>query len=416
MKTNHSSTFTVLMVLVVILFHSQIGVSQPKEKEFQKMDYSKWMVFIPGNDSIDPFFISTKPITNKEYILYLVWTEKVYVSYPKAYLDNLPGLNDKARQYEYLRPFSDSVSFRYYLDNAESYVANYMFNPEYINYPVIGISWEQANKFCHWLSDRYNEYSLLNKNYLTIELYQRDADNFSTESFILGQYTGTINKPLPIFTNPKTAKGFDYMNYYLRPSFHLATRYELKMCSKMILPTVTKNLYNVFDKYSEDCCEFLKLFYENYLPKQKGYIYVDPEPYGKENKTYYLSSDKYYEGIKLPAKFSEWCLDSYVETEGYSIAGIYQKYGFELEYFQKIISIEDSYLAPRKDSLGLSPFIIIGENKNREIEMVKAPVGLKKSKKIATPYLYDNKSGTVVNRNCDIFTCFRYAVNVIRKQ
>ncbi|MHC1704136.1 MAG: hypothetical protein AB9846_09540 [Tenuifilaceae bacterium] len=118
------------------------------------------------------------------------------------------------------------------------------------------------------------------------------------------------------------------------------------------------------------------------------------------------------ENIKLPDKFTEWCLDSYSETEEKSITDIYRKYGFETANFQKIISMQE---LPMKDSLGLSQFIIIGENKNREIEMVKAPVNLKKAKKITTPYLFDNNLGIVVNRDGYFFTTFRYAVGAIKK-
>ncbi|MHC1704137.1 MAG: hypothetical protein AB9846_09545 [Tenuifilaceae bacterium] len=283
MKTKPSNILWTVLIVVIITFQGKLLNAQPKEKEFHKMEYTKWLVFIPGNESTAPFYISTKPITNKEYILYLVWNARIYYSYPEVYMNALPGLNEKVRQYENFSPFSDSVSFKYYLENAESFVASYMFNPDYLNYPLIGISWEQANKFCHWLSDRYNEYSLIKKKHLMIDLIQRDEHSFSTESFIFGQYEGLVGKPLQIFGDKKTAKGFDYVNYYLRPSFHLATRNELKECCKMELPTVTKNLYHVFDKYSTDGSEFLKPFYENYLPEEKGIIYVNPDPYGSEN-------------------------------------------------------------------------------------------------------------------------------------
>ena len=156
-----------------MVFQPNPVLSQPKQKGYMGMDYTKWLLFIPGNDELEPFYISAKPVTNRECLLYVSWAQNTYFSYPYVIMEILPGVNETIRQRGNLRPFADSVSFSFYVENSEPFVADYMFNPKYIDYPVIGVNWEQANRFCHWLSDRYNEYCLLKMKYMLEDPNQR---------------------------------------------------------------------------------------------------------------------------------------------------------------------------------------------------------------------------------------------------
>ncbi|MDR0506042.1 MAG: SUMF1/EgtB/PvdO family nonheme iron enzyme [Dysgonamonadaceae bacterium] len=53
----------------------------------------------------------------------------------------------------------------------EPYMRLYFNHPGYNDYPVVGISWEQANAFCHWRTE-YLKRSLDNVNRNTIEPYR----------------------------------------------------------------------------------------------------------------------------------------------------------------------------------------------------------------------------------------------------
>lgn len=44
----------------------------------------------------------------------------------------------------------------------EPYLENYFYHPAYDNYPVVGITWEQAMDYCAWRTDRVNELALIN--------------------------------------------------------------------------------------------------------------------------------------------------------------------------------------------------------------------------------------------------------------
>ncbi len=55
----------------------------------------------------------------------------------------------------------DTLVWRDELDYNEPYINNYLRHPAFNNYPVVGVSWEQANDFCKWRTDRVNEKILI---------------------------------------------------------------------------------------------------------------------------------------------------------------------------------------------------------------------------------------------------------------
>jgi len=408
-------TYAIALLLTGFVIFPMVSNAQAKKESYLKMEHTKWMVLLTGNQTTDPFYISTKPVTNKEYILFLVWTSNVIgTEYPAALLDVLPGLTQTLKNEENFLPFADSVSFANYLIHAEPFVAQYMFNPTYLHYPVIGVSWEQANLFCQWLSDRYNEYSMINKKYMGLDFNQTSFFHFSTESLIYNRYTGLWDKMgRDEFFSDSTMKGFNFTKYILRPTFHIATQGELELCSKTEIPTVTDKLYSMFDKYSSDGSAFLEPFYKYYLPIYKGFIYTNTE---NSDQSFYLVSAHYEQIMTLPKHITEWTLDSYLPVEARSLDDIYLNYGFEkIDFVNHNIS-EARNMIPSKDSLGRMPYIIIGEKQDGDFKVIKKPQGDWKALVQGTPFIYDNQTGTVKAWDGNIFTTFRVAVGVVTKR
>jgi formylglycine-generating enzyme required for sulfatase activity len=54
----------------------------------------------------------------------------------------------------YLGAIPDTLVWRNKLGYAEDMVNNYLRNPAYANYPVVGVKWIQATEYAEWRSDR----------------------------------------------------------------------------------------------------------------------------------------------------------------------------------------------------------------------------------------------------------------------
>ncbi len=405
MKSNSFSAKQILPVLMILLFPAMLSAQSGAEK-YYKMDYAKNMLFVPAGSNSEPVYISSQPVTNKMYILYLAWLQAVYANYPEVLINALPGFDVTAPRDPNFMPFADSVSFRFYLSHSESYVSDYIFNPSDLNSAVIGITWEQANKFCHWLSDRYNEYALIKNKYLYFDGEQRDERNFSTEAYIFRQYEGFVKKDNPAFTAEEIT-GFGNFGYCLRPSFHLPTKLELQSALKS---------HKLIDCLCSEprSPEFLEPFYKFYLRERKGYIYVDPEPFG-ENKTYYVVSHFDIKYIQQPEKIKEWLFDAPGAPENRSVVDVYRSYGFDTLSVIATNGKDQGYVVPQKDSLGLVNLIITGEGSGSKFVVVRAPENKSIAPRHESHYTYDHMTGKVTDSKGDVFTCFRYAVNALKK-
>jgi gliding motility-associated lipoprotein GldJ len=95
--------------------------------------------------TVASFYMDRTEVTNFHWLEYMYWMKRVYYkTYPHVYKKCLP----------------DTLSWRTALGYREKYVNYYLRHPSYADYPVVGVSWLQANDFCKWRTDRVNEYIL----------------------------------------------------------------------------------------------------------------------------------------------------------------------------------------------------------------------------------------------------------------
>lgn len=64
----------------------------------------------------------------------------------------------------------------------------YFRRPEYDYYPVVGVSWLQASRYCDWLTDRANEKALMEQGIISKDFYTNDANNQGANSFNLDKF------------------------------------------------------------------------------------------------------------------------------------------------------------------------------------------------------------------------------------
>jgi gliding motility-associated lipoprotein GldJ len=162
----------------------------------------------PNRFTVSSFYMDRTEVTNFHWLEYVYWMKRVYnKTYPHIYKKALP----------------DTLCWRDPLSYREKFVDYYFRYPAYRDYPVVGVSWIQANDFCKWRTDRVNEYILveqgiikwhfadkvddggdlgtLGPNNKNAKKFNNAPENmFNTESYLAGQYnieSGTVKKDDP---------------------------------------------------------------------------------------------------------------------------------------------------------------------------------------------------------------------------
>ncbi len=135
---------------------------------------------IPRRVTVSSFYMDETEVSNINYREYLYWLYNTYKSYPEVYRDALP----------------DTLVWREELAYNEPLVETYLRHPSFDEYPVVGVSWVQANKYCEWRTDRVNEMILVKRGIINLRPDQVDSDAFNTQAYLAGQYQPDVRKNL----------------------------------------------------------------------------------------------------------------------------------------------------------------------------------------------------------------------------
>lgn len=166
----------------------------------------------PRQVTVTSFFMDQTEVSNLDYLEYLYWLSRVYGSeYPEVAKKALP----------------DTLVWRNSLSYNEPMVEVYLRHPAYREYPVVGVSWLQANDYALWRTDRVNEMLLVEANVISFDVNQTKDSHFTTDAYLAGQYTGTIDKGIedlnPNGTGIRNVKMEDGI---LLPKYRLPTEAE----------------------------------------------------------------------------------------------------------------------------------------------------------------------------------------------
>lgn len=147
--------------------------------------------------TVASFYIDETEVSNADWLEYLHWIAQNFPDDGKLYYDALP----------------DSLVWRHPLSYNEPYVNLYLRHPSFQDYPVVGVSWEQATAYCQWRTDRVNENILRRSgiltDYKTKAEQNTQGDAFNTEIYLNGQLRGDgIDGPkMPNDTRPGAEAG-----------------------------------------------------------------------------------------------------------------------------------------------------------------------------------------------------------------
>ena len=162
---------------------------------YQKYMYDNYYSFGEGIDSIKPLSWETDIIWKKEDfpdVDYVEVMDSLFISREEA-VDGVPTFNVKLLNYRYtwfdrnnaakkggkIKDFMKNEILNVYPDTAVwvkdfNYSYNdpmhqdYFYHQSYGDYPVVGVSWEQANAFCNWRTRKKNDYLKSRKNRISV--------------------------------------------------------------------------------------------------------------------------------------------------------------------------------------------------------------------------------------------------------
>ena len=127
----------------------------------------------PKKIHIRSFFMDEAEVTNSEYFLYVQYTKDVFPPSEEKY------------KHIYNSVLPDTLVWRKSLGNTDILSDNYLRHPAYANYPVVGVSWLQANEYCKWRTNAVNLKTLIDKGYIK-NIFESDSTRnfFDTEVFL----------------------------------------------------------------------------------------------------------------------------------------------------------------------------------------------------------------------------------------
>ncbi|MDD2995679.1 MAG: SUMF1/EgtB/PvdO family nonheme iron enzyme [Paludibacter sp.] len=102
--------------------------------------------------TVSSFFMDQYEIRNVDWREYTNWMEVVFAR-------TAPQLVEKAQPNKQI--------WREELAYNEPYLQNYFTHPAFDQYPVVGVTWEQAMDYCAWRTDRVNELALIRAGIIT---------------------------------------------------------------------------------------------------------------------------------------------------------------------------------------------------------------------------------------------------------
>jgi formylglycine-generating enzyme required for sulfatase activity len=191
----------------------------------------------PRRVTVPSFYMDQTEVSNFDYLEYLFWLGRVYGSVDPndsksfnpdkivsgeyeeeeeeeeeeedgeidpnkrafdKYKFNYSESFTSSYQEVFRKALPDTLCWRSPLSSMEHFVNYYLRHPAYRDYPVVGVSWIQANEYCKWRTDRVNEYILAREGILDWEMGNKELNPFqmfSTEAYLGGQYFGLQPQP-----------------------------------------------------------------------------------------------------------------------------------------------------------------------------------------------------------------------------
>jgi gliding motility-associated lipoprotein GldJ len=194
---------------------------------------------LPRRVTVSSFYMDQYEISNVNWREYIHWMRLVFGSAPELVERALP----------------DTLVWREELAYNEPYLQYYFSHVAYNDYPVVGITWEQAMDFCLWRTDRVNEKRLVDAGIIEFPDFETLSTNpdildvaqnqvFNTDKYQLsGDYQPTQGKR-PMKTVYGEVRKTNMSDGVMFPKFRLPTEAEWEFAAYAILTDPDEENYS----------------------------------------------------------------------------------------------------------------------------------------------------------------------------
>jgi len=182
----------ILIICLAFAFLFSCKIKQPTH-EFTLSEYPENGI-TPGSIKIaDNIYIDLAETSNSGYLEFLYYTRRVIGE----------------EEYKSIMPDTDSWRALIGYKGAYAMSEYYLRHPAYRNYPVIGISYQQALKFCKWRADRVMEFILIQNNIIPYNISPPKDSVFTIKKYFSGNYYNIKPSPYikyyPVYNLPDSA-------------------------------------------------------------------------------------------------------------------------------------------------------------------------------------------------------------------
>ncbi len=310
---------------------------------------------MPRRVTVSSFYMDQTEISNLDYLEYIYWLNRVYgQSFPQVIQNALP----------------DTLVWRDRMAYNEPMIEVYFRHPAYHDYPVVGVSWVQANDYANWRTDRVNEMLLIQAGILDFDPDQRDENNFNTEAYLAGQYVGLVRDGMEDLDPSGTGvRSVRYEDGILLPRYRLPTEAEWEYAAlglignTMLERVVERRIYpwNGAGLRTHDK-KYYGSFVANFKRGPGDYMGVagnlnDGAAFPAPVASYWPNDYGLY---NMAGNVSEWVLDVYRPLTYEDMADFNPYRG---NVFMNKMQDEDGFLA-EKDSLGRIRYVPVTDEES----------------------------------------------------